>query len=310
MNIPHLIIPGQSVTIMLPGKTLAAKSDHPKFKEIIEAISDPNGDAVKLEALFDLAKPVRDFVGSTGKLTVKHGAVLFDGVPVHNYTTEKIVQFMELGLPVKPIVNFLEKLLTNPSKRAVDELYRFLVHKNMPLTEDGNFRAYKGVNPNYTDKHTGKFVNTVGAEFSMLRNLVDDDARVACSNGFHVGSLSYANGWAGPSGHLMVVEVDPADVVSVPFDCDGQKLRTAKYRVVDELKDRSALPDTYIPNPVGEDAPGDDVGDEDFSLDGGDPGDDDFGFDPCVECGSTGDCDCECPDCSNHPNDCSCDDGK
>ena len=30
----------------------------------------------------------------------------------------------------------------------------------------------------------------------------------------------------------MVVEIDPRDVVSVPLDCDQQKLRTCKYKVV------------------------------------------------------------------------------
>ena len=30
----------------------------------------------------------------------------------------------------------------------------------------------------------------------------------------------------------MVVEINPADVVSVPNDCDCQKLRTSKYKVV------------------------------------------------------------------------------
>ena len=30
----------------------------------------------------------------------------------------------------------------------------------------------------------------------------------------------------------MRVEIDPADVVSVPKDCDCQKLRTSKYKVV------------------------------------------------------------------------------
>ena len=30
----------------------------------------------------------------------------------------------------------------------------------------------------------------------------------------------------------MIVEINPADVVSVPKDCDCQKLRTSKYKVV------------------------------------------------------------------------------
>ena len=30
----------------------------------------------------------------------------------------------------------------------------------------------------------------------------------------------------------MIVKIDPSDVVSVPHDCDCQKLRTCKYEVV------------------------------------------------------------------------------
>lgn len=289
MNIPCLIIPGQSITVMLPGKTLVAKSDHPKFADIIKTVSDPYGDAKALEALFDMAKPIRDYIGVNGKITIDNGVVKFNGEPVHNYTTDKIIQFMELGLPIEPIVNFLNRLMANPSRRAVEELYRFLVHKNMPLTPSGKFRAYKGVRGDYKDRHSGKFSNHVGAVLRMPRNLVDDDARSSCSSGFHAGSLAYANNWAGPDGRLMVVEIDPADVVSVPFDCDGQKLRTSCYTVVDELKDRSALPDTYVPDA--------DDGDEEGE----------FADDPCVNCNSTNDCDCQCDSCGDHPNDCGCD---
>lgn len=248
MKLPTCIIPGQSVTVMLPGKTLSAKSDHPKFKDILAALADPFGSNDKLEAMFDLAKPVRDYVGRYGRLAVANGDVTFDGSPVHNYTTDKILQFMELGLPVEPIVNFLERLLANPSKRAVEELYRFLVHRNMPLTHDGKFRAYKGVRADYMDKYTGTVSHHIGATPTMLRNLVDDDARQSCSNGFHAGSLKYASKYAGSNGRLMVVEIDPADVVSVPFDCEGQKLRTCRYVVVDEIKDRVPMTDTYIPS--------------------------------------------------------------
>jgi hypothetical protein len=42
--------------------------------------------------------------------------------------------------------------------------------------------------------------------------------------------LEYAKGY-GNGGNLMIVEINPADVVSVPNDCDCQKLRTCKYKV-------------------------------------------------------------------------------
>ena len=76
----------------------------------------------------------------------------------------------------------------------------------------------------------------------MRRNGVCDDANVGCSSGFHAGSYEYAKGYASGGGNLMVVEIDPSDVVSVPFDCDCQKLRTAKYKVVAHYETIDAPP--------------------------------------------------------------------
>lgn len=52
----------------------------------------------------------------------------------------------------------------------------------------------------------------------------------------------------------MIVEIDPADVVSVPHDCDCQKLRTTKYKVVShhetiERPLQEALVDDYHEDP-------------------------------------------------------------
>jgi hypothetical protein len=47
--------------------------------------------------------------------------------------------------------------------------------------------------------------------------------------------LDYAEGF-GRGGNLMIVEINPADVVSVPNDSDCQKLRTCKYKVVSLFK--------------------------------------------------------------------------
>ena len=45
----------------------------------------------------------------------------------------------------------------------------------------------------------------------------------------------------------MIVEIDPSDVVSVPTDCNCQKLRTCKYKVVSlfERKLEEPLCDEY-----------------------------------------------------------------
>jgi len=70
----------------------------------------------------------------------------------------------------------------------------------------------------------------------MARNKVDDDKNIGCSYGFHAGTLEYATGFACSNDKLVLVEIDPADVVSIPTDCNFQKLRTCRYKVVAEYE--------------------------------------------------------------------------
>jgi len=200
---------------------------NPTFDEAKKALA--NEEWEKLENLFDTSKAVEDF--ADGHIKVTDGEVSYKGEVIHNHVVGRILDFMSQGEPYKPLLRFVEKLMENPSRRAVEELYRFLEHKQMPLTPDGNFLAYKGVREDYTDWHSGKFDNKVGDVQEMSRRGVCDNPNNGCSSGFHAGSLEYAKNY-GNGGHLMVVEINPADVVSVPLDCDCQKLRTAKYKVV------------------------------------------------------------------------------
>ena len=256
MNLPY-IISNTSVTAIVNGQSLTAASDHVNFQKIKETLASDSFDNDALVALFDIGHSVQLYAG--GKVEVSHGSVKYKGEHINNYVTDKIVQFMGESLPVEPIVNFLDRLLANPSRRATEELYKFLEHKNMPLTPDGCFLAYKGVRADYMDKHTGKFSTAVGAVLEMTRRNVCDDANVGCSNGFHAGSLSYANDWAGSDGKLMIVKIDPADVVSVPLDSNCQKLRTSKYEVVGEQTDRQPLTDTYTTDYEADEYDGDDA---------------------------------------------------
>tara|TARA_Y100000401_G_C8295671_1_gene211178 strand:- start:323 stop:1105 length:783 start_codon:yes stop_codon:yes gene_type:complete len=199
----------------------------PAFKEAKVALAKEEWE--RLENLFDTSKAVEDF--AEGNMRVTDGEVFYKDQALHNHVVGRVLDFMSQGEPFKPLLRFLDKLMSNPSRRAVNELYTFLEHKAMPLTPDGNFLAYKGVREDYTDWHSGKFSNKVGDVNEMTRNGVCDDANIGCSHGFHAGSLEYAKDY-GNGGHLMVVEIDPSDVVSVPLDCECQKLRTAKYKVV------------------------------------------------------------------------------
>jgi hypothetical protein len=224
--IPY-ILTDNSLTIVVDGKALTMESSNPSFGEAKKLLSAEKYD--ELPDLFDTPKAVERF--AEGSIKVSDGEVSYKGEVIHNHVVGRILDFMRQGLPYKPLTRFVEKLMENPSRRAVNELYAFLEHKNMPLTPDGNFLAYKGVRSDFTDWHSGQFTNKVGDVNEMPRRNVCDNANIGCSDGFHAGSLDYARQY-GNGGHLMVVEIDPADVVSVPLDCDQQKLRTSKYKVV------------------------------------------------------------------------------
>ena len=238
--IPY-ILTEKSLTAVINGKAHSMNSDHPAWEQAKDALS--NEEWERLEKLFDVQQAVEDYLDEDAEIEIRDGQVLYQGESVHNLVVEKIMSFMRNGLPYKPLVKFLGKLMDNPSRRSVDELYKFLEHKNMPLTPEGNFLAYKGVNEDFTDKYSGKFDNSVGNVLEMRRNGVCDDANMGCSSGFHAGSYEYARGYASGGGNLLVVEINPADVVSVPHDCSCQKLRTSKYKVVSvyETIERPAL---------------------------------------------------------------------
>ena len=228
-----------------------------------------------------------------GDVQLRDGEVFYQDYPIHNTMTQRILEFVDLGLDVQPLICFFDKLMNNPSKRAVDELYTFLEHKNMPITSNGNFLAYKGVQSNYTDVRTGTFSNVVGATLSMPRNRVDDDKEIGCSEGFHAGSMDYAAGFMPQDGHLMVVEINPADVVSVPTDCQCQKLRTSRYKVVDEYKEALTHP-VYLSRFVEYDEDDEDAFEEDEFIS------------YCENCGDR--VEDVCSTCDNCDDCCFCDD--
>lgn len=236
------IITESGIAAVIGDEQYTITSDNPSFQQVLDAINRQE-DPARIAELFNQANAIARYLRGaavTGQEVVvdaANGELFFNGEQIHNHVVDRILNFIEQKLPAQPLINFLGRLLKNPSKRSIDELYRFCEHKALPITPEGRLLAYKGVNDDYTDCHTRRFSNRPGTTNAMPRNNVDDDARQACSNGFHVGSLEYATGFGSKT---VIVEVDPADVVSVPFDCDGQKMRVSKYRVVCDYK--GALP--------------------------------------------------------------------
>ena len=225
----HIITP-DGVTVFSNGQSYTLSSTHGNYRAVIDAIRNRESEQHIVE-LLNPRVALTKYLGE--KFEVGENTVKFNGQEVHGTLVERIIECHRDDLPVEPLLRFFENLEDNPSFSARTELYDFLAHRNMPITPDGCFLAYKSVRPDFTDHHTGKFSNRVGTVLEMERRKVDDDRNNGCSYGFHAGSLEYATTFGGSDRKVLVVKINPADVVSVPTDCDCQKLRTARYEVID-----------------------------------------------------------------------------
>ena len=229
MSVPFMWVDG-NLTVILKNKAHQVIPDHTNYKVILEAL--PTATEDELLELVDIEKAVATF--SQGQVTIVNGKVMFEGEEIHGSISKRILEFMSKGLPFEPLVKFLENLMENPSMQSQQELYDFLEHENLPVTEDGCFLAYKAVRSDFKDKWRGTFDNSVGQVCEMRRAKVDDNRKVGCSQGLHAGALNYvANyGSVDAGDNIVIVKINPKDVVSVPSDCDCEKLRTCKYEVV------------------------------------------------------------------------------
>lgn len=182
-------------------------------------------------------------MGKNG-IVFKDGNFYYKGYKLKNYLIHRILEIKKesemTNQPFKhlinPLVMFLENLMKNPSNNSVAQLYRFVEHTKLPITEDGCILAYKIVTHDYKDKHSKSINNKVGAKPWMPRNEVDDNPHQTCSSGYHFCSYKYATGFFNSGNDRMVViKVNPADVVSIPVDYNNEKGRCCQYEVLYEI---------------------------------------------------------------------------
>jgi len=237
-----------SITIFWEGKPYTLRKDHVNFELAKQAIFEARYE--DLGDLLDIAKAVEDFV--EGEIEVKDEVVYYKNHRLHGVVVDKLLEMLRAGMTDSaPLTNFITRLQSNPSANSVNELYSFLSYKSLPTTPEGKVLGYKGVKDDFYSStgnadtivvqgktnESHQILNEVGATIEVSRRCVDDNKDNHCSFGLHVGSYDYANGWAGQDGRLLVVEFDPEDAVSVPTDCDFQKLRVSKYKVVEDITD-------------------------------------------------------------------------
>ena len=139
---------------------------------------------------------------------------------------------------LETLINFIDKLVDNPSRKVFDYLYDFLKYNDIEINEDGDIIAWKKVRHNYMDIHSNSMSNAPGTTVKMARIAVNDDPKVTCSHGLHVCAKGYLSHFGCSSDDRVVkVKVNPKDFVSIPNDYDGKKARVCEYVVLEDVTD-------------------------------------------------------------------------
>jgi hypothetical protein len=251
-----------------------ADSRHPHWAEIVRGVTE--GDTNVFD-LFDVAGGViKRFEQVTDRVSFDGDNVLFDGDPIHSVLADQLSRAIADGNSENyvALAKFWEKLESNPSEHSREQAYDWLASHQFKITPEGDVVGYKGVSFAYkaedgvdvyrsgwASRVVGKpsaFVNgnpipelstvpqTIGDSVTMPRSEVVHDPSQACRRGLHVSTRSYAESY-GRDGAVLEVHVNPRDIVSVPTDGGGEKVRVCKYKVarvaLEHYDDRPVLRD-------------------------------------------------------------------
>jgi hypothetical protein len=251
----YALIDHQSIIVSEgPASVLIAASD-PTYGPVRRYLMDEHGD--DFQAVRDLVDTFRTGVKAAAADAVSvvdgHTDVagqepyrITHGDPVEEVVLAAAIRLTNSSADLAPLGAFLRRLERNPSPASRSQLFGWLKAGGFTLTTDGHIVGYKSVRSDGRSAHagnepvtvvtqdgsvetvTGHVPYPVGATVWMARDLVNDDRNSACSVGLHVGTFGYAETF---SEQLLVVLVDPADVVSVPTDSSAQKMRVCRLFV-------------------------------------------------------------------------------
>lgn len=257
MSYPY-IIQGNNIVVVIGANSHTINKGHIAYQKVLDAIKAGDWETVK-----NTVEPKKVILSyGAGNISIKGETLYWKGREFHNSLSRRMIQMFQEGFPIEPLVLFMENLMQNPSYRAVNELYEFLEKNTLPITPDGHFLAYKKVRTDYLDVHSGTVLNKVAATFtaeeqaslpitsgrkkevtvevqdgvtvvSMPRNEVNDDKNQTCSEGLHFCSKEYLGSFGGD--RVMILKINPRDVVSIPTDYNRSKGRACRYEVIAEL---------------------------------------------------------------------------
>lgn len=236
-----------SITVVLDidgkKKTFTVKSSDERFSVLKRYIADDSVDAI-VELMDTTSKVSKLSDGKIKKGANGQLAIEDEEIPVQ--LADKIKAVAASDYDPTPFINFWKRLKQNPSEHSRRQFYEFIKHCDCNITADGHVIVYKGVKSDLRSNHSSThqcrdgrkidLVHTPGTFLEIPRGDAVDNPSVACSFGLHCAPWCHVKSIYGSYGAIVELLLDPADVVSVPHDGRGEKLRVCKYKIIRVMK--------------------------------------------------------------------------
>ena len=214
------IINDTGIVLFRNGKPQKFASNEKSYAAIIAALKLPEDQQEKAIDLALEQSNVNADIASIGFM-INHTTqqVAYKGELLPFPLAQKVFSLIKENLPVTLLEKFWENLKLNPSYNSIRELYDFLSYKELPITEDGCFLAYRGLQDDFYSvrgnlqtkvlqgkvNKLGQIYNGIGEHIEVCRGDVDDNRDNTCSQGVHAGSYDYAQNWSRGKGFKPLV---------------------------------------------------------------------------------------------------------
>lgn len=248
---PMVVIFGSMIQIITREDTYTVESEDNEalYKEVFARVGANDFDGA-IQLIKDAEKESSEgyeVLDEENHLVMFDGELFYYGVHLTSTIAKRIEKDAAEGTLDDRYIKFLVRLLRNPSAKSVEMLYDFMQANDIDILPDGRIKCFRGVTQlpdgSCVDYHSGKVPQYEGCFISMPRNFVEDNPEVACSYGLHCASAEYAKDY----GVLTEVAVDPADVVSVPYDYNFAKCRCCRFEILmAPAKRTNGMPIEYV----------------------------------------------------------------